>query len=341
LSAARRALLSGITGQDGSYLAELLLEKGYKVYGIQRRTSTITTGRIDHLLESGKIETFYGDLADANSIVKLLRKLEPDEIYNIGSMSHVRISFDIPEYTAQVTGVGPLKILESLQTLGMTHVKYYQASSSEMWGLSPPPQNEHTPMLPVSPYGVSKLFGYHITRAYRIGYKMFASNGILHNHESERRGINFVTQKIVHAACRIKLGVQPNVHLGNLDAWRDWGYAPDFVRAIFLIMQHSEPDDFVIATEEQHTVREFAEQVFQRLGLDFDRYLVSDDQFRRPTEVPSLMGDATKARTVLGWKPEVGFHELIDRMVAAAMKEEEMLASGIQGQSTASGLRRL
>lgn len=341
MSGGKRVLLTGITGQTGSYLAELLLEKGYKVYGIQRRTSTITTGRIDHLLEPGRIETFYADLADANSIVKLLIKLKPDMIFNLGSMSHVRISFDIPEYTAQVTGLGPLRILEALNTLGMTGVRYLQASSSEMYGLSPAPQNESTPMLPVSPYGISKLFAFHTVRAYRLGYKMFACNSICFNHEGPRRGINFVTQKIVHAACRVKLGVQENVLLGNLDALRDWGYAGDYARAQLLIIQHSEPDDFVIATEEQHTVREFAEQVFQRLGLDFYRYLVSDDQFRRPTEVPSLLGDASKAREVLGWKPEVGFSQLIDQMVEAAMREERLIAEGKVEWTTAGSMRLL
>ena len=311
----KKALITGISGQDGSYLAELLLEKGYEVYGIQRRTSGITTWRIDHLLEPGKITTYYADLADANSIYKMLITLQPDEIYNIGSMSHVRVSFDIPEYTAQVTGLAPVRILEALYTLGAISTKFYQASSSEMFGMSPPPHNENTPMLPVSPYGAAKLYGYHITRIYRFGYKMFACNGILMNHESERRGENFVTRKIVKAACRIKLGTQKNIHLGNLEALRDWGFAGDYVRAIWMIMQHSEPDDFVVGTREQHSVREFAEMVFKQLGLCFYDYLVVDDQFRRPNEVPSLLADPTKIETTLGWMPSVNFEQLIERMI--------------------------
>jgi GDPmannose 4,6-dehydratase len=324
---ARKALITGIGGQTGSYLAELLLAKGYSVTGTQRRTSTITTERIDPLLESGKIETYYADLADANSIVRLLTMIKPDEIYNMAAMSHVRISFDIPEYTAQVTGLGSVRILEALRSLGMEKsTKYYQASSSELWGISPPPQNENTKMLPQSPYGASKLYAYTITKVYRTGYGMFACNGILHNHESPRRGRNFVTQKICHSAARIKLGVDKDVKLGNLDAKRDWGFAGDSARAIYLIMQHSVPDDFVIATEEQHTVREFAERVFKKVGLDFYDYFKFDGQYLRPNEVPSLLGDATKARTVLGWKPEIDFDHLIDLMVNNAMKEEEFEA---------------
>jgi GDPmannose 4,6-dehydratase len=320
----KKALLTGISGQDGSYLAEFLLEKGYQVYGIQRRTSTITTTRIDHMLESGKIETYYGDLADANSIVRLLMKVKPDEVYNIGSQSHVRISFDIPEYTAQVTGIAPLRIMEALRTLDMKEVKFYQASSSEMFGISPPPQNENTPMLPQSPYGCAKLMAYHLTRAYRKGYGMFACNGILFNHESERRSINFVTQKICHEAAKIKLGLKNEIRLGNLDAKRDWGHSKDYVRAIWMIMQHSVPDDFVISTQHQYSVKEFAEVVFKKLGLDFYDYVKFDEQYLRPNEVSSLLGDSTKARTVLGWKPEINFEQLVDMMVSKAMEEEEI-----------------
>lgn len=318
----KTALITGITGQDGSYLAELLLSKGYRVYGIQRRTSTVTTERIDFILETGKIETYYGDLADTNSIVRLLTKIKPDEIYNLGSMSHVRISFDIPEYTAQVTALAPLRILEALRTLEMNHVKYYQASSSEMFGMSPSPQNEQTPMLPQSPYGCSKLFAYHLTRAYRNGYKMFACNGILFNHESERRGKNFVTQKIVHEAVKIKLKISKQIKLGNIDPKRDWGHSKDYVRAMWMIMQQESPDDFVIATEHQYSVREFAEKVFNSLGLNFYDYLVYDEIFTRPNEVPDLRGDASKAKVILGWKPEIGFDELVNRMVNRAMEEE-------------------
>lgn len=339
----KKALLTGTTGQDGSYLSELLLEKGYEVHGMQRRTSTITTGRIDHILSPvpklGFIETHYADLADANSIVRLIVKVKPDEIYNIGSQSHVRISFDIPEYTVDVTGLGPLRILEALRNLGMEKdVKFYQASSSEMFGISPPPQNEKTPMLPQSPYGAAKLMAFHLTRQYRTGYGIFACSGILFNHESERRGINFVTQKICHEAARIKLGIQKAIRLGNLDAKRDWGHAKDYVRAMYFIMQHKEPDDFVIATEEQHSVRAFAEQVFTRLDLDLYDHLIFDSQYTRPNEVPSLLGDATKARTILGWKTEVTFCQLIDMMVENAIQEEEI--AQYRAQRLASGNNR-
>jgi len=320
----KKVLLTGITGQDGSYLAELLVAKGYEVHGIQRRTSTITTGRIDHLLSSGKITTYYGDLADANSIEHLLMKIKPDEVYNIGSMSHVRVSFDIPEYTAQVTGVAVTRILEALRSLGMAEsVKYYQASSSEMYGISPPPQNEETIFQPQSPYGCAKLYGYWMTRAYRKGYKMFACNGILFNHEGIRRGETFVTKKIVRAAVRIKLGLQKNVELGNLDAMRDWGDARDYVRAIYMIMQHDVPDDWVVSTGEYHTVREFADMVFGTLGMKLDDYMITNPIYYRPNEVPALLGDSTKIRTVLGWKPEINFEQLVDDMVKGVFDEEQ------------------
>ncbi len=311
----KKALITGITGQDGSYLAELLLEKGYEVFGIQRRTSGIETFRIDHMLEPGHIQTFYADLDDINSILRLLIKIEPDEFYNIGSMSHVRISFEIPDYTGKVTGLAPMRILETLYTIGARHVKFYQASSSEMFGTSPPPQDENTPMMPVSPYGCAKLYGYHITRAYRFGYGMFACNGILFNHESPRRGQNFVTRKIVQAAVRIKLGIQKDIHLGNIEAKRDWGFAGDYVRAIWMIMQHSVPDDFVVGTREQSSVREFAELVFEKLGLVFYDHLVIDEQYRRPSEVPSLLANPAKIEKTLGWKPEVNFEQLVDMMI--------------------------
>jgi GDPmannose 4,6-dehydratase len=318
----RVALLTGISGQDGSYLAELLIEKGYKVYGIQRRTSTITTQRIDKLLETGQLETFYGDLADTNSIVRLLIKIQPDEIYNMGSMSHVRVSFDIPEYTAQVTGLAPLRILEAMRSLGMTN-KFYQASSSECFGISPPPQNEDTQMLPVSPYGISKLFAYHITRAYRFGYGMFACNGILMNHESPRRGETFVTKKIVRAAVRIKLGKQSDIKLGNIESKRDWGFAGDYMDAIYRIMHHDKADDWVVATGEHYSVRQFAEAVFNKLGLNFYDYLILDNQYKRPNEVPELLGDPSKIKKVLGWKPKVDFNGLVDMMVDTCMQEEK------------------
>lgn len=318
-----RALITGITGQDGSYLAELLLKKGYEVYGIGRRGSTINTRRIDHLIypeEKAKVE--FGDLADANSIIRFLKKYEPDEIYNIGSMSHVRVSFDIPEYTGQVTGLGVTRILEALKTLGMKKTKFYQASSSEMYGLSPPPQNENTPMMPVSPYGCAKLYGYHMTRTYRYGYNMFACNGILFNHESPRRGETFVTKKIVRGATRIKMGKQDKLYLGNLDAKRDWGFAGDYMEAIYKIMHHSEPDDFVVATEHYYSIKEFAEKVFKKINLDWQDYVEIKDIYKRPNEVPELRGDATKIHDILGWKPKVSFDGLINMMLESAFTEE-------------------
>jgi len=319
----KRCLITGIGGQDGSYLAELLVAKGYEVHGIQRRTSTITTERIDHLLKSGKITTYYGDLADANSIVNLLLKVQPDEVYNIGSMSHVRVSFDIPEYTAQVTGLAVVRILEAMRSLGMTDVKYYQASSSEMYGISPPPQSEETPFCPQSPYGCAKLYGYWMTRAYRTGYNMFACNGILFNHEGPRRGETFVTKKIVRAAVRIKLGLQDKVALGNLEAMRDWGDARDYVRAIYMIMQHDVPSDWVVSTGEYHTVREFADMVFGTLGMKLDDHMVTNPIYYRPNEVPALLGDSTKIRTILGWKPEIDFENLVDGMVKSVWNDEK------------------
>lgn len=318
----KKALITGITGQDGSYLAELLLEKGYEVHGIQRRTSTVTTERINHLLQTGRIKTYYGDLADTNSIVNLLLKVKPDEVYNIGSMSHVRVSFDIPEYTAQVTGLAPTRILEALRSMDMDNTKYYQASSSEMYGISPPPQSEETPFRPQSPYGCAKLYAYWMTRAYRIGYNMFACNGILFNHESPRRGETFVTKKIVRAAVRIKLGTQKNIILGNLDAKRDWGHAKDYMRAVFMIMQHNKPDDFVVATGEYYSVLEFAEEVFSHLGLKFEEYLQVNDIYRRPNEVPELLGDPTKIRETLDWKPEISFEQLVNSMIESVWNEE-------------------
>jgi GDPmannose 4,6-dehydratase len=310
-------LISGVTGQDGSYLSEILIEKGYDVHGIVRRASTVNTSRIDHLEPKGLMVTHFGDLSDTNSIVSILCKVKPDFIFNIGSMSHVKVSFDIPEYTAQVTGLAPLRILEAMRSLGM-NARFIQASSSEMFGISLPPQNENTPMLPQSPYGCSKLFGYHITKCYRTGYKMFASNSICFNHESPRRGRTFVTQKIVYAAVRIKLGLQKDVKLGNLEAKRDWGHAYDYMRALYMIINHSEPDDFVVATGVHHSVCAFAERVFTQLGMDFYHYLVVDPSYYRPNEVPELLGDSTKIRNVLGWKPTKSFDELIEEMIKSS-----------------------
>jgi len=323
----KKALITGITGQDGSYLAEYLLDKGYEVHGIVRRASILNRERIDHLHtdphgEEPHITLHYGDLADTNSIVSILMKVKADEIYNLASMSHVKVSFDVPEYTAQITGLGALRILEALRSLGMKDVKYYQASSSEMFGLTPPPQNEETVFRPQSPYGCAKLYAYWITKTYRTAYNMFACNGVLFNHESPRRGETFVTKKIVRAAVRIKLGLQKKIVLGNLKSMRDWGFAGDYVEAIYQIMQHDKPDDFVVATGHHHTIEEFAIKVFKKLDLNFEDYLEVSADYFRPNEVPDLLGDATKIKTVLGWKPKVNFEDLINMMVEEALKEE-------------------
>lgn len=319
----KRALVTGITGQDGSYLAELLLTKGYEVYGIQRRTSTITTDRIDHIMEpGGPVKTFYADLEDANSLLNVLMKVKPDELYNLASMSHVRISFDLPVYTGMVTGLGVARWLEALRTLGAKDTRFYQASSSEMFGASPPPQSEDTPFKPQSPYGCAKLYGYWMTRCYRLGYDMWAANGILFNHESPRRSENFVTKKIVRAAVRIKLGKQGQVCLGNLDAMRDWGFAGDYCFAIHAILTAPDPDDWVVSTGEYHSVREFAEKVFASLGMKFEDCCDIDSRFFRPNEVPALLGDSRKIRERLGWKPKVDFDGLVDMMVKAVWEEE-------------------
>jgi len=316
----KKALITGITGQDGSYLAELLLSKGYEVFGVMRRSSTFNTSRIEHLFDpDDKKHIRYGDLADG--LDDLLYSIQPDEIYNMASMSHVRVSFDIPIYTGDITGLGALRILEGIRKLGLKHTRFYQASSSEMFGISPPPQNEETPFNPVSPYGCSKLYAYHITRTYRWGYDIFASNGILFNHESERRGLAFVTRKITRGASRIKLGLQDRLVLGNLDALRDWGHSKDYMRAVHMILQHDKPDDFVIATGQYHTVKEFVIAVFDYLDLDWKKYVTYDNQFIRPNEVPALQGDPTKVKTALGWEPEIGFEELIKLMVDHDMKE--------------------
>jgi GDPmannose 4,6-dehydratase len=317
-----KALVTGITGQTGSYLAELLVESGYEVHGTQRRTSTITTERITKLHDKHLIETHYADLADTNSLVNILVKVKPDLIFNIGSQSHVKVSFDLPEYTAQVTGLAPLRLLEAIRSMNM-NCRFLQASSSEMYGDSLPPQNEKTVMNPQSPYGCSKLFGYGVVRLYRSGYKMFACNSICFNHESPRRGRTFVTQKIVHAAVRIKLGLQESVSLGNLEAYRDWGHAKDYARAQMMIINHTEPDDFVVATGFKHNVREFAEVVFNKLGMDFHNYCKYDPQYFRPNEVPALCGDSTKLRNTFGWKPEYSFSDLVEDMIEAALREEK------------------
>lgn len=316
----KRALITGITGQDGSFLAELLLEKGYEVYGIIRRSSSFNTDRIEHLYQDPhergvRLRLVYGDLNDSSSLNSILRKVEPDEIYNLGAQSHVRVSFDVPEYTAEVTGVGTVRLLEAICDVGIKP-RFYQASSSELFGkVVEVPQTERTPFYPRSPYGCAKAYAFYITVNYRESYGMFACNGILFNHESERRGETFVSRKITRAATRIKLGLQEKLYLGNLDARRDWGYARDYVEAMRLMMQAEEPDDYVIATGETHSVREFLDEAFGLLDLDWRAYVEVDPQYYRPAEVDFLQGDASKARRALGWEPKVGFKELVKLMV--------------------------
>lgn len=325
----KKALLTGVTGQDGSYLTELLLDKGYEVHGIIRRASTFNTGRIDHIFQDPhekalRLILHYGDLADANTIRKLIYQVQPDEIYHLGAMSHVRVSFDIPEYTANITGLGTLRILEAIkdyQEHTKRKVKFYNAGSSEMFGNAPPPQNENTPFRPRSPYGIAKVFSHYTTVNYREAYGIFAVNGILFNHESERRGETFVTRKITRGIARIKAGLDKKIYLGNLDAKRDWGYAPEYVQAIWLMMQHPNPDDYVIATGEADSVREFAKESFLYAGLgNYEKYIEIDPRYLRPTEVDVLIGDASKAKKKLGWKSKVKFKELVKIMVAADLK---------------------
>jgi GDPmannose 4,6-dehydratase len=334
----KRALITGISGQDGSYLAELLLEKGYEVHGIIRRSSSFNTDRIDHLYhdphEQGvRLFTHYGDLSDSVALVKLLYELQPDEIYHLGAQSHVRVSFDIPEYTFDVTGAGTVRMLEAIREAGVSP-RFYQASSSEMFGAAPPPQDEDTPFHPRSPYGVAKVASFWATVNYREAYDLFAVNGILFNHESPRRGETFVTRKITRAVARIGAGLQEKLYLGNLEAKRDWGYAPDYVEAMWLMLQADEPDDFVIATGETHTVREAVEIAFTRQGLDPDEYVEIDPKYYRPSEVDHLLGDASKAKEKLGWEPRVRFKELVELMVDA---DVAALEDQLAGKVTRSG----
>ena len=317
-----RALITGITGQDGSYLAELLLEKGYEVWGVVRRSSSFNTERIDHLYrdphEQGvRLKLVYGDLNDASSLATILDQVKPAEVYNLGAQSHVRVSFDIPEYTAEISGLGSVRLLEAIRRLGI-ETKYYQASSSELYGkVHETPQRETTPFHPRSPYAAAKAYAFYITQNYREAYGLFAVNGILFNHESPRRGETFVTRKITRAATRIKLGLQNKLYLGNLDAQRDWGFAGDYVEAMWRMLQAEEPDDFVIATGETHSVREFVEATFAKLDLDWREHVEHDPRYERPAEVDLLLGDASKARTVLGWEPKVTFDGLVSMMVDA------------------------
>jgi len=321
----KRALLTGITGQDGSYLAELLLEKGYEVWGIIRRSSSFNTARIDDLYQDPhepdvRLRLVYGDLNDASSLNRLLRTVKPDEIYNLGAQSHVRVSFDVPEYTGEVTGLGTVRLLEAIRESGLAP-RFYQASSSELFGSSPAPQSETTPFHPRSPYAAAKLYAYWMTVNYREAYGMYACNGILFNHESPRRGETFVSRKITRAAARIQLGMQDKVFLGNLDAKRDWGYAGDYVEAMWLMLQQEKPDDFVIATGECHTVRDFLDEAFGFLGLDWAKHVEIDPRYFRPSEVDELRGDMTKAKRLLKWEPTVKFRELVRMMVKADLED--------------------
>ena len=317
----KKALITGITGQDGSYLAELLLEKGYEVHGIIRRSSSFNTKRIDHVYDNPNLTLHYGDLTDSVQLVKLLYELAPDEIYNLAAQSHVRVSFDIPEYTGNVTGMGAIRILEAIREAGLVEkVRYYQASSSEMYGMvQEVPQTEKTPFWPRSPYACAKVFAYWLTVNFRESYNLHASNGILFNHESPLRGETFVTRKITRAATRIKLGLQDTLSLGNLDSKRDWGFAKEYVEAMWLMLQQDEPDDYVIATNETHTVREFVEVVFELLDLDWKEYVKFDERYMRPAEVDLLIGDPAKAKKQLGWEPKVKFRDLCKIMVDADM----------------------
>jgi len=324
-----KALIFGITGQDGSYLTELLLEKGYEVHGVIRRASTFNTGRIHHLYQDPhvagvRLHLHFGDLADANTIRRLIYKVQPDEIYNLGAQSHVRVSFDIPEYTGNVTGLGTLRLLEAIKDYEEhtgKKVKFYQASSSEMFGAAPPPQHEGTPFHPRSPYGIAKVYAYWTTKNYRDAYGIFAANGILFNHESERRGETFVTKKITMAVARIKAGLQDKLYLGNLEARRDWGYAPEYVEAMWRMLQQPEPDDYVIGTGESHSVREFLDAAFRHVGItDWERYIGIDPRYYRPTEVENLVADPRKAKEKLGWEATTKFADLVRTMMDADVK---------------------
>jgi GDPmannose 4,6-dehydratase len=340
----KKALISGITGQDGSFLAELLLAQGYEVHGIVRRASTFNTDRLDPIYrdphESGnRFFLHYGDLADGGGLRGLLEHIQPDEVYNLGAQSHVRVSFDQPEYTADIVATGTLRFLEALRTASRTlgrQIRFYQAGSSEMFGATPPPQTEATPFYPRSPYAVAKVAAHWYCVNYREAYGLFICNGILFNHESERRGETFVTRKISRALTRIHLGLQQTLYLGNLDAQRDWGYAGDYVRAMWLMLQQDQPGDYVVATGEMHSVREYLDEASALLGLDWTKHVQLDPRYLRPTEVDALQGDASKARATLGWQPEVTFRELVRRMVEHDLelaRQEKLLSDA--GHSTA------
>jgi GDPmannose 4,6-dehydratase len=322
----KRALISGITGQDGSYLAELLLDKGYEVHGLIRRSSSFSTGRIEHLYkdpheEGVRLFLHYSDLSDASSLITTLNRVRPDEVYNLGAQSHVKVSFEMPEFTADSTAMGTLRLLEAVRHVDH-EVRFYQAGSSEMFGqVAERPQSETTVFRPRSPYAISKVFAHQMTIQYRDAYGLFASNGILFNHESPRRGATFVTRKVTRAVAAILAGTLDKLYLGNLDARRDWGYAPEYVDAMWRMLQHDEPGEFVVATGEMHTVREFVELAFSLVGLDWTDHVAIDPRYFRPTEVDELCGDATKAREVLGWQPTTSFAELVRIMLAADLRE--------------------
>lgn len=328
----KTALITGITGQDGSYLAELLLSKGYEVHGVVRRSSSLNTSRIDHLshdphLSDTKLFLHYGDLSDSSRLLTLVDSIQPDEVYNLAAQSHVRVSFDEPEHTGDTAGLGSIRLLEAIRMVGLS-TRFYQASSSEMFGASPPPQNEETPFYPRSPYGAAKVYSYWVTKNYRESYDMFASNGILFNHESPRRGETFVTRKITRAVARIAAGQQDKLYLGNLDAVRDWGYAPEYVEAMWLMLQADSPEDFVVATGTNYTVKDFLQFSFERVGLEWEKYVEFDEKYLRPAEVDALVGDSAKVRDLTGWNPRVLTPELAQIMVDA---DQEILS--VEGRS--------
>ncbi|HEY0507686.1 MAG TPA: GDP-mannose 4,6-dehydratase [Blastococcus sp.] len=328
----KTALITGITGQDGSYLAELLLEKGYDVHGIVRRSSSFNTERLDPIFQDPHdtdrhLFLHYGDLNDGVSLINLIRETDPDEVYNLGAQSHVRVSFDQPVFTGDVTGIAAMRLLEAIRSAGV-NTRIYQASSSEMFGATPPPQAEDTPFYPRSPYGVAKVYAYWATRNYREAYGLFAVNGILFNHESPRRGETFVTRKVTRAVARIKAGLQPALHMGNLDAVRDWGYAPEYVEGMWRMLQHDTPQDYVLATGTAYSVKDFVQMAFDHAGLDWEQYVKHDERYERPTEVDALIGDASKAERELGWVPKVLPPDLVKIMVDADIQQLDDERSG-------------
>jgi GDPmannose 4,6-dehydratase len=328
-----KALITGITGQDGSYLAELLLNKGYEVHGIIRRASTFNTNRIDHIYrdphngDKVKMRLHYGDLSNSDSLQNIILEVKPDEIYNLAAQSHVRVSFDLPLYTGDVDGLGVTRILEAIRRSGVD-TRFYQASTSELFGSAKPPQSEATPFEPQSPYAAAKAYAYYMTRNYRDGYDMFACNGILFNHESPRRGETFVTRKVTRALAAILAGKQKYLYMGNLDSKRDWGYAPEYVECMWMMLQHDEPLDLVVGTGETHSIREFLEEAFGYVGLNYEDYVRIDKKYFRPTEVDYLLSDPTQAKDLLGWEPRVRFHELVRIMVDADLELEGLAAPG-------------